>query len=174
MERFKTTMIATLILVCAIGVLAYMAHKGGYLKTITQQETVIQGDPGCPEVFYSKADVFNYQTELRRQLEEDSIIASLDLETLSNIIDVVLDRDGSISLDALVKEYKVHKQIYDAIGKDQTPPNEVTSKDQTPTAIEQNSEDTPTASPEEHNKDETYMMIDTTINGKKMKVVKKV
>lgn len=173
MEKFKTAMIAILMLV-TIGVLAYMAHKEGCFETITQQETVIQGDPGCPEVFYSKADVFNYQKDLRQQLEEDSIIASLDLETLSNIIDVVLDRDGSISLDALVKEYKVHKQIYDAIGKDQTPPNDVTSKDQTPTAIEQNSEDTPTASPEEHNKDETYMMIDTTISGKKMKVVKKV
>lgn len=158
-----------------VGVLGYkLAEDQGWVpSTPTEILDEVQGDPGCCEIIFTdKAAIYAYQAELISQRQTDSIIMDLPLEKISNIMDVILARDSFATPESVVHEYLEHRQIYDALNNPPDP-NNIPSTSQN---AENTSSPVVTTSPlpEEKNKDETYILADSVIDGKLQRVVKKV
>ena len=65
--------------------------------------------------FDNPADVIAYQQERRRQLEFDSILLTLQDQTIANICTVLGRQQKTYGLSDIVYEYRTNKRIYSAL-----------------------------------------------------------
>lgn len=165
--------ISTVATLCAI---KYAGHKL-LPKTFDSSAVTAQMDvQSCPEQLKSLTDVFQVRQEMMDESRIDSTFLAIDDGPLSNVVSVLLKRNGFTTKDEIVNEYITGRAVYDNL-----PPspmvqsNVTTTKESTDIAniqlVKEGSTTVTEGPPTSVGDSKSPPSKDTVINGKRYKPV---
>ena len=124
--------VSTVATLCAI---KYVGHK--FLPTTFDSSATtaqMDLDMNCTEQLKSLTDVFQLRQEMMDKSRIDSTFLAIDDGPLSNVVAVLLKRDGFTNKDAIVNEYVSGRAVYDNLPPTPNVQSNETTKETDPIA----------------------------------------
>lgn len=123
--------IATLMIAVTLG---SCNHRSGFHD---DGDSTAVGNQPTEQTFASVNEVLLYQQNLAEDLEMQDIFLSMKRETIEDVVNVLKNREVSITVKNIVNEYRAGKQIYDNLETPNDPKQDNdTLEDKAPTMEE--------------------------------------
>ena len=166
-----SAIISTLATLCAI---KYAGHK--FLPTTFDSSvaTAQMDMQSCQEQLKSLTDVFQLRQSMMDESRIDSTFLAIDDGPLSNVVSVLLKRNGFTTKDDIVNEYVSGRAVYDNLPPSPTVQSNATTTESTDIAnlqLIKEGNTTVTEGPPTDVGGESQPTKDTVINGKRYKPV---
>lgn len=146
-------------------------------KTFDSSVVTAQMDvQSCPEQLKSLTDVFQLRQEMMDKSRIDSTFLAIDDGPLSNVVSVLLKRNGFTTKDEIVNEYITGRAVYDNLPPSPTVQSDVTiTKESTDIAsvqlVKEGSTTVTEGPPTSVGDSKSPPSKDTVINGKRYKPI---